>query len=495
MRRTPREERCRDAGSLERGFGYLQTMSSVLGAAWLRLLYLLLFCLPLAWGCSREEAADSPGPARNLILISLDTVRPDHLGAYGYPKPTSPTIDRLAQSGAMFRDAVAVSPWTLPSHATLLTGVYPRRHGARYYDSSLALDLPSLPELLAAAGFRSAAIVNSLLLEKSSGLARGFDDFQYVSEWREFPDGRKQPVDTGGQVTEAAIRWLSERGEAPFFLFLHYYDAHSNYAARGEYRQLFASDYRGEINGSTRQLMQVVKGSRQLDAADLEQLEGLYDAGLRQLDDEVARLLKHLAQETLTRDTAVLITSDHGEEFMEHDSVLHARTYYREVIGVPLIIAGPGVPQGWQSDFVASHIDMAPTLLGLAGQPVPSSMEGLDLTKLWRSGPAADSNPSIGAERYLFAEADHHNEEPDQYRMVRSAQFKLILDRRSGASVLYDLAADPAEQRDVRRERPQLADAHLAALRSFEAARKGSGPSVELSSEERDALRELGYAD
>ena len=134
-------------------------------------------------------------------------------------------LDRLAEKGAVFNDAVAVSPWTRPSNATLLTGVYPLQHGARTFRSTLSADVPSLPELLAPAGFRCAAIVSSMLINERSGLDRGFEFFRYVSEWQRLPGGSKRSRDPGTRVTREAIEWLDANAESRFFLFLHYYDA------------------------------------------------------------------------------------------------------------------------------------------------------------------------------------------------------------------------------------------------------------------------------
>ena len=232
-----------------------------------------------------------------------------------------------------------------------------------------------------------------------------------------------------------------------------------------------------------------MRGRRRLDDGDLAQLTALYDAGVRQVDDEIRKLLEYLEQEGLEETTAIVVTSDHGEEFMEHGGVLHARTYFREVIDVPLVMAGPGVPPGWRSDVVASHVDIAPTLLALAGLPVPASMAGLDLTRYWGPSPPPAKN------RYLFAEADHSNQIPDQYRMVRHANYKLIVDRHSGVARLYDVAADPEERRDVGGKHPGRVREHRAALRAFESEPKAAGGSLDLSREDLEALRELGYAE
>jgi arylsulfatase A-like enzyme len=351
--------------------------------------------------------------ARNVILISLDTLRADHLGVYGYDKPTSPSLDALAARGAVFLDAVAVSPWTLPSHATMLTGLYPLHHGARSYHTRLSDSVPSLAEIFSHAGFETAAVVSSQFIDRTSGLDRGFAVYHYVQEFSQPASGPKRPRNPGALVSQEALRWLSQRSDRPFFLFLHYYDAHSNYAPKRKYRRAFVTPgERSPINGTTLQLMQVLSGKRTLSESDLERLIALYDAEIRQLDDEIQKLLNALDESGLRESTLILVTSDHGEEFMEHGGVLHARTYYTEVISVPFLMAGPGVPQAWRGELPISHIDVAPTLLSLAGLAVPKEMAGIDLSRLWR-----ESSASV-PDRYLFAEADHSNAQPDQYRMV-----------------------------------------------------------------------------
>jgi arylsulfatase A-like enzyme len=451
---------------------------------------LLLPCLLIAISAGADGGVGSlPGPAKNLILISLDTVRPDHLGAYGYEKPTSPGFDTLAESGTLFRDAVAVSPWTLPSNATLLTGVYPLHHRARGFRTRISGLLPTLPEVFGRAGFRTAAIVSSALIDRSSGLDRGFDQFGYVSEWGRGSGGGKTPRDPGALVTEEAIRWLSRNGGAHSFLFLHYYDAHTDYSPGPVHTAAFTTPYVGDIDGSTEQLTAVLRGERRLTRADLTRLVELYDGSIRRLDDEIRKLLDFLEAEGLLETTAILVTSDHGEEFMEHGGVLHARTYFREVIGIPFVLTGPGVPRGLRLDEPVSQIDIAPTLLALAGIPIPGSMQGIDLRRYW------GANPSKAVNRSLFAEADHSNRFPDQFRMLRKDRYKLIWDRASGATQLYDRTADPRERHDVSRDHPALLEELLSEIRAFDApmASDVSLPPPSLSPDERKSLRRLGY--
>jgi arylsulfatase A-like enzyme len=241
----------------------------------------LMLCLWVAViGCSDRPTAIveiPPGAARNVILISLDTVRADHLSAYGYERATSPSLDGVATQGALFRNAVAVSPWTRPSHTTLLTGVYPLLHGARSWDTTLSDSVPTLAEIFERDGWRTGGVVGAQLLDESSGLSRGFETYEYIREWHGPDDGARKARNAGNLVTDEALSWLSDRDNRRFFLFLHYYDVHSNYAAQTKYQRMFDREpQRSEIDGSTSQLLEVLDGKRKLSEPDLGKLVALY---------------------------------------------------------------------------------------------------------------------------------------------------------------------------------------------------------------------------
>jgi arylsulfatase A-like enzyme len=424
-------------------------------------------------------AACAPPRPVNLLLVSVDTLRAGLLGSYGYERPTSPAFDALAARGVVFERAMAASPWTLPSHASLLTGRYPSRHGVRRAGAALPADVPSWAAALREQGFTTAAVVNSHLLGRDSGLERGFDDFVLVDEDVEL----REP----SRVAEFAEGWLSLPRREPFFLFLHFYDVHSNYWSRPEYEAKFTRPYGGRLDGSTRQLMAVREGRLTLRPADVRHLVDLYAAGIRQLDDVLARLVAVLEREGLLEHTLVVLTSDHGEEFLEHGDVMHGRTHFEEVLHVPLVFVGPGVPAGVRVPEPVSLVDVLPTALGLLGRPAPAGLDGRDLRPLWER-PGA----SLG-ERWLFAEADWRNEEDDVLRAVRSGHWKLVVNRRSGERRLYDLARDPRERVDVAAEHPDVVRRLEAALAEFAAGAREDAPAAPLTPEEIEKLRALGY--
>ena len=251
------------------------------------------------------QCADAPPDSRiNVLLISIDTLRADHLTRYGYGRPTSPTADALARRGVRFEDCSAPSPWTPPSHASLMTGLYPGRCGLPVA-ALMPDDVTTLAEALDGRGYQTAAVVNSIYVSRN-GFERGLQHFEYVQELL----GEREPSD----VTDKAIDWLTSAGRKPFFLFAHYYDVHSDYRSLPQYeRQFTAADYDGVVDGTTGQLIKVQRGEMSLDRRDREQLLGLYDASVRQTDEQIARLIDTLRKRGLLERTLIVFTADHGE--------------------------------------------------------------------------------------------------------------------------------------------------------------------------------------
>lgn len=465
-----------------------------------------------------------PETPHTIILISIDTLRADHLGLYGYERFTSPNLDAFARDGVVFEDASSTSPWTLPAHASLLTGRTPLRHGVTTVQTRLSEQVPTLASLLARAGYRTAAVVNSTWLKPTEfGLTREFDRVRFVPE-----DPARHA--TNVLVTDQAIEWLSEVGENKLFLFMHYYDVHADYASEPAYEQLFVGPYDGIANGTSWQLTRanleddylemcherfdpekctfadtdghnIVDRSVariRFDADDVRHLEALYDAGIRQFDSELGRFFRFLDDADLTEGSVVVVTSDHGEEFMEHGRVDHFLTMYQEVIRVPFVLRGPGIPSGLRPVAPVSIIDVAPTLLTLAGLDVPPDVEGLDLSPLWR-----DSGSTAFEQRLLYGEASGGltyrlvvGEYFPIYESVRQGRYKLVYDSKSGEPELFDLAVDPREQANVADAMPEIATRLDSAMRERRASsgdRQPVADPVVLPEEDVDRLRALGY--
>ena len=443
----------------------------------------VLLAAAVSIGCRR-----APETPPNLILISLDTLRADHLGSYGYERPTSPALDAFARDGVLFESVTAPAPWTLPSHASLFTGLYPHTHGVKNYGTKLDPRTPTLASILSARGYRAKAIVNHHVLGPDFGLMHGFAEAEYVSEWSDGDADTRQLTDRGEEITTKAIDWI-DRAKSPFLLFLHYFDVHSDYSARPEYVAMFAKPYAGPIDGSTAQLLEMRADGTRIDGADLEHLVALYDAEIRQLDDQLARLLRALDERGLSDRTLIVVTSDHGEELMEHGSVLHGRTMYQEVIGVPLLVRGPGIPRGTRVAQNVSLTDLLPTLLEVLGAPVPPGVQGRSVVSYW-------TEPGrLHAEHLAFAEADWMNAQPDMKRMVRRGRHKLHLNRMTDATELYDVVADPHEQADLAAREAERVRELRADLDAFAAGVERPPVAVPApTGDVLDRLRALGYA-
>lgn len=485
--------------------------------------------LALGPSCSPErEPSGSPSsrsgreprgvPPRVVLLISIDTLRADHVGIYGYPRPTSPVIDRLGREGTVFDDASSTSPWTLPAHASMLTGLYPNRHGANDVERALGEGIPTLATMLASRGYTTAAVVNSSKVGRLYDLQRGFREFVYVQE----VPARVSP---STWITDQAMTWLREFREERLFLFLHYFDVHSDYASLPEVERQFVRAYHGKADGSSTQLyvfgldpefLAECRAEPELDScrtwariridgsvpridfdpADRQHLIDLYDAGVRQMDTELGRLMEFLRTEGLLDQCLLILTSDHGEEFLEHGGVLHTRHQYQELLRVPLILRGPGIPSGIHVTTPVSLVDLVPTVLAALGEEAPIALDGLDLSPLWEaeagSEPKDWERESRWRDRTLFAEADFNRVASNVIHAVRRGHYKLHHNRLTGEVELYDLEADPGEQTNIAEREPAVA----AELREILIRRKGTAPlgkRVELSREAIQQLKALGY--
>lgn len=452
-----------------------------------------------------EPVATLSADAPNLILISVDTLRADRLGCYGYDRPTSPTIDQLAAEGVVFDDASTTSPWTLPSHASMLTGLYPRRHGMRLpvhtigaarraaKDQGLRtgnyeVSQTTLAQQLAAAGYTTAAFVNFDYVGERYGFDRGFQRFQLIENDAGNPDS--------SPVGPQAVDWLRKNTGQPFFLFLHFYDIHAPYASLPAYRDQFVHPYDGPVGPTAYVHMgQIIRGEYQPTDADVQFFNDIYDAGIRQFDDVVAKLVAALEQANLLDNTVIVLTADHGEQFMEHGNLSHGENHYQEVMRIPWIMRGPGLPPGKRVSGMVSLVDMVPTLSAIVGLSCPAGLDGIDVAAGWQDG-----NEALN-ERYLFAEADIADNlefEPgtfDVKKAIRDGRYKLHYDTVTEDRELYDLDLDPGENNDLADAEVQIGDRLMERLDQFLSAPATSQSVAPLTAEQIRNLKSVGYLD
>jgi arylsulfatase A-like enzyme/Flp pilus assembly protein TadD len=410
-------------------------------------------------GPSLLISCSKPRPAiRNVLLISIDTLRADRVSAYGFPRPTTPNIDAVAREGALFKNVRTPVPMTLPAHVSMLTGTLPPTHGLR---DNLQSRLPegslTLAEMLKARGLTTGAVVSSFVLDRRFGTSQGFDTY----------DDRFQAVHKVGDLSErkgdeaarVAREWLDAHKDKPFFLFVHLYDPHEPYDPPEPFASQWKDHpYEGEVAFADHGVGQVVEKLKQL---------GLYDS------------------------TLVVITGDHGEMLGEHGELNHGFFIYEGALRVPLVVRVPkSGAAGRQIDHPASLIDIVPTVLSLVGADVPKEVQGVDLSP-WIAGRGAG-----GGARPLYAETVT----PTRYYGANSL-LAVIADGwkyiETTRPELYDLKTDPAEAVNLLAREPARADALGRTLVAIlTAAGRAPGPAPEsaaLDEESRQRLAALGY--
>jgi len=422
-------------------------------------------------GCSAPHSA----PPVNVLIIAIDTLRWDHVGCYGAQRETTPAIDRLAAEGFRFDRAFSSAPWTMPSVATLLTGQYPSRHTANSFDRSLPVGVDTLAEILKANGYATAGVISHTAINSKHNFQQGFD------VWSESEARGHDYVSTEG-VTRLAIEQLDRFSgrPAPFFLFVHYFDPHYNYKRHPEIG--FASTSAGRLDGT--ELMRAIRDiEKELTPEELDFVRALYDEEIRHTDDGIGRLLDHLDSLDPAENTLVVLTADHGEEFMGHGRLGHTRTLYDELVRVPLIFRLPGEGGGTVVETPVSLVSVTPSILDYAGIATAGLPFQAASLRPYMTGTLPEDAPPV------FIEVD--------FVPVRSSRTLGPVHKKAVAELeLYDLLADPEELHDLVGEQPELAAELLETLEAsiaFAATGAVSPEIVTHSPEQIEELRNLGY--
>jgi arylsulfatase A-like enzyme len=398
----------------------------------------LMACVAVTLSCSKET------PKLNLMIIAVDTLRPDHLGCYGYSRDTSPNIDAFAAGGVLCENALSQAPWTLPSFATVLTSLYPTQHGATVVQSRIRRSFPTLATMLHNSGYATGAVVNAPALKPASGVDRGFDHYHMTPL-----DGR----DADG-TTRDALEWIDSVAEKPFFAFVHYFDPHLSYSPPPPYDKAFDPGYDGGIGNSfnlegfSRVRAVMFDQLKVLSAADWNHIVSLYDGEIAFTDKAIGDLLSGLEDRSLRDRTLIVFLSDHGEEFYEHGGFEHGHSLYNELIRVPLVFSLPGVlPEGVRLSRQVRLLDVVPTVLDILGMEPAPHPEGVSLKPLLEG----TGKPGAGGQCLLphdvaFAEAIMHGLEKKSMSVY---PWKLIHDMAGGGDMLFNLEDDPEEMRNL----------------------------------------------
>ena len=442
--------------------------------------------LATALGCTRKHELP-PRNDLNVIVLVVDTLRARDLGCYGGERSPSPAIDALAQNGVRFSRAYAAAPWTKPSIASILTGRLPAAHQVRRLNSAINPAVPTAAELLQAEGFETGGVVSHIVLARKYGYARGFDTYLNVN-----PNAPHKTV-SGARVTDQAIQWLGQRRkDKPFFLFLHYFDPHYNYIHHPRFSR--TDGYRGPLTPAM-DIRELRAKIGQFAPADVEFLKNLYAEEIAYTDWQIARLMDHLKEADLTRKTLIVVTADHGEEFLEHGALDHTGTLYEELIHIPLIFSLPGTLAPAVVDTPVSQVDILPTLLSFGRNRWSGSSDGESLVPLLTGGTdAGPSHPIISEVDFVSS-----GKVKDAFKTCTvQGDDKLIHDRSADAWQLYDLKNDPHELHPIASPKTERLEALRGILRGYEdpqaqPQQPAQPPDGDLTNKEVEQLRTLGY--
>lgn len=456
-------------------------------------------------GDSEQAAPDPPfieradaveGDIQGVVMIVVDTLRADHVGAYGSSRGLTPSIDALAERSHLFEHALATSSWTRPSIASMLTSRYPTSLGLLDKTDALTDGAVTLPEVLRnQAGFQTLAVITNANIAAQWGFDQGFDRFVWPHVRRRYPDDF--PIRVAEGVTPKALELLDRRDLGrPFFLFVLYVDPHDPYLPHPKI--LPEPTPTGRFDGSRRELRRLGRLRLRAEPEDYDRIRHLYAGEVKYVDRWIGRLLDGLEERRLGDNVLILLTSDHGEGLWTHGRRGHGTDLYEESVHVPLLVKYPGMTKADAGSIAppVSLVDLAPTILGAVGAPKPPSFQGFDLRPLTRG----DSRGS--AFEYVYTEMDHRNR---NFEAIRRGDWKLIRNRQatgrgSDAVELYDLATDPAEQHSRHNDAPAAVLRPLAdALRRWsravlaDAASRSRIALSEIDEETLEGLRALGY--
>ncbi|MBD3278337.1 MAG: sulfatase-like hydrolase/transferase [Candidatus Aegiribacteria sp.] len=438
-----------------------------------------LFAFPmmilLVISCGGNPVEETGG--LNVLIVIIDTLRADHLGCYGYHRDVTPTLDSLAAVGAVWTEAQSQSSWTLPSTATILTGLTPREHGAGRSQGrflGLSPEIPTLQLTLHGMGYRTIGIFNVVFLSEDFGFHRGFDHFDCrgVTGSR----GCRRAEETVDDFLEE-LETLEE--DENFMAVVHFYDPHIPYDPPSPFDTLYAGSHENLLRTADRQtgiIHPVNNGELILSDTSLNLMEGLYDGEIAYTDREIGRMLSIMRENGITDSTIVVVVSDHGEEFLEHGGIEHGRTLYQEVTHIPLILSGPGIPAGAVREDPASHVDILPTVMAVLGIEPESTVWGRNLL----AGEVGYAD--IPASNLLWSE------EPQA--SIRRGNHKIIWSPDNAEWDIYDLESDPMEL-------DPMDTSDVSLLESVEyywtTPPVAEAPEVSFTAAQNNQLRDLGY--
>jgi arylsulfatase A-like enzyme len=426
----------------------------------------------------------SKGP--NIILISIDALRADHLSCYGYHRNTSPNIDRIASQGVLFKNAFSQATWTLPSHTSIFLSQYVWRHNVPSAHTKRLTDpCTTLAEILKNENFATAAFTGGGYTSSQYGFDQGFEIYD---------DGTPEKMMWRGEISsymDKSLNWLESVRNRKFFLFIHTYDVHTPYDPPAPYFDLYT---KGRCEGkhlrTSRGIIPEKLDASKLIPKEIDYIMAVYDGDINYVDDQLRKLFKKLDQLGISDNTIMIITADHGEGFNEHGRLDHGYKPYIELVHVPLIIKGPGIPKNRIYENYVQHIDILPTILEILNIPQRKEMQGRSLLPL-----ISDCEIEEDFKTYSSGEA---REKPQRrFSMsLRTKEWTYIMNQ-GGPDELYERVNDPKEQNKIIEKRPLIAQKLKEELEDFIALTSKGKPQVaekvDIDEELKEGLKSLGY--
>jgi choline-sulfatase len=455
---------------------------------------LFLLLLLLLSGCDNNHQRSGLPPLEdmNVLVIVIDTLRADDLGCYTPELDVSPNIDALARHGVVFQRAIAPAPWTQPSVSSLMTGLIPSHHGTLQVRDQLSEDHTTMAERFSARGFQTAAVVSHHLLAADLGYGQGFDSFDESSV-------TSSKNHSSFQVTKVAIDQIQRLQDDPFFLFVHYFDPHYEYLHHKQFDR--TSAYGGQVRDWKMTIANLRKRRNEMTASDFLYLHQLYREEIAYTDQQVGRLLDELQEQGLDKNTLVILTADHGEEFGEHNWIGHTSFLYDTLIHVPLIFSLPGHLKPNTVSTAVSLIDIVPTLEALAQTPGDEDWDGRSLLNLL-GGKQGDNKRAIFSEvAFVSPRSERQSSEVEKEAFlaaVTSDDWKLIHDLERQTWELFSLLDDPGETHNLYTDNHDQAQRLRPLLSEWESGKTENWGRQflggdQLDDKERERLRSLGY--
>ncbi|MEN8008104.1 MAG: sulfatase [Candidatus Krumholzibacteriota bacterium] len=457
------------------------------------ILHLVLAALFLSGCGGGQEEGSFDLEDVNVLLIVVDTMGAGHVGAWSEGLDTSPNMDALAREGVKFNRAYSPAPWTQPAVASLFTGQTPSRNKVLHLMDTLPDSSFTLARALGERGFRTSGVISHFLINTKQGFGQGFERFNDNAV------GGHRAV-TSQEVTRNAIMEMRRLKDERFFLFVHYFDPHSEYMHHEEFDQ--TSGYQGQVHEWSRDIVSLRYNRHKMVDADVDFLRGLYREEISYTDKFIGKLLAQLETLGLKENTLVILTADHGEEFMEHDWIGHTHFLYDTLLHVPMVFSLPGRLQPRVVDEPVSLNDIMPTLMDLSRTPPQdASWDGRSLKELLDGASGKWKRPLFSEVSFLAPddEKDTPAAEKEAFLAAVSLEnWKLIHDLDEDRWMLFDRDADPLEKRDlfnpdhgkVQQMQPLLLEWEKGKVETWGREFKDLQP---MSEEERKRLRSLGY--